>query len=551
MSTNIKRSIGVVITLGIGILLNFLFCPIWNLRNPALYGFLLTVLGIGTVIQLVIQYIVEGEGPYHWAIVGSIAFAVVLLALIIGGLSSSYMFNSSSYQSMLQMQEGDFEKDINPIHNVENISIVDMETAKRVGDRVVGSIDNSTWYEVNGEYNLIHYQGKQYRISPLEYGGFWKYQKAKHYGIPGYVLVDVTTQESQFVKLEDPIHYAPSAYWSFDLSRHLKKQYPGYMFANSGFFEIDEDGNPYYVTAVKTVTIGLFGGGKEESFIITNACTGESKEYKTNELPEWVDHAYDLSYLMRLAANNLSYVHGYWNACFGKTDVINTTYSYRGGEDNDGDGKNDSYFDGYNTTITSDGKIVFFTGLTPANKAETNCGFILANPKTGVITRYNSSGAEEKSAENSAESLVQDLKYVASFPAILNIDGEQTYFMLLKDKAGLVQRYALCNVKNYTKVVQAESLEMAVQLYKEKMGMVTVSEHTEALKKEGKIQNLYQAQLDGCTYYYFTMEDSTDLYMSSIKNSNRQVLLSEGMKVKIEYLKTVEEGVYEVKKIQF
>ncbi len=462
------------------------------------------------------------------------------------------MFNASKYQKMIEIEEGNFEKDINRIEDTNNISIVDMETAESVGDRTVGSIKNATWYEVDDEYNLIEYQGEQYRISTLNYGGYFKARKAKYEGIPGYVLVNTQTQEAKYIELEEGMKYSPSAYWSFDLKRHLRNQYSSYIFGTA-FFEIDENGMPYYITAVQKPTIGLFGGKKEESFIITNAINGESKEYSTDDLPEWVDHAYDLDYLMQVTKYNLKYVNGFWNSLFSQTDVLNTSYEYKAGKDTDGDGKKDIYYEGYNTTITSDGDIVFYAGLTPASNAESNVGFILANPKTGVIKRYECSGAEESSAVSSAESLVQDLKYLATFPTILNVNGNETYFMLLKDKAGLVQRYALCNVKNYTQVVQSETLDEALELYQEKLGLTTVTEteQTETLKKEGAIENLYQAQLDGCTFYYFTIEGSTDLYMSSIKNSNKQVLLITGMKVSIEYVNSSEEGVCIVQKIQF
>ena len=238
---------------------------------------------------------------------------------------------------------------------------------------------------------------------------------------------------------------------------------------------------------------------------------------------------------------------------FSQTGVLNTSYDYRSKRDTDGDGYKDTLFAGYNTTITSDGDIVFYAGLTPASNAESNVRFILANPRTGVIKRYTCSGAEESSAAASAESLVQDLKYVATFPTILNVDGNETFFMLLKDKAGLVQRYALCNVKNYTKVVQAPTLEEAVELYKQKLGITTEEpvNEIETFERKGTIQNLYQAQLDGSTYYYFTLDDETDLYMSSIKNSNKQVMLTVGTKVKIEYEETSEKGVYTVTLIQF
>ena len=547
MKSILRRVIGVVATILIGIGINYLALPAWNARSPGMWFFWLVIFFIGLIIQLIIDFI--NDKGYICSIVSVALCGAMLIVLGIGGLTSSHLFNATAYQNLITMEEGNFEKDINPIQNIKNISIVDMETATRVGDRTVGSIKNASWYEVDGEYNLIEYQGEQYRISPLNYGGYLKFTKAKYSGIPGYVLVNTSTQEAQFVELEQKIRYSPSAFWSFDLGRHLRGQYPSYIFGTP-FFEIDEEGNPYYITAVKSPTIGLFGGKKENSFIITNAATGESKEYLTEELPEWVDHAYDLEYLMQVAKYNLTYVHGFWNALFSKTDVLKTTYSYRSPRNTE---TGEPAFAGYNTVLTANGDIVFYTGLTPASNSESNVGFILANPKTGTITRYTCSGAEEKSAQDSAESLVQDLKYEATFPTVLNVDGKETYFMLLKDKAGLVQRYALCNVENYTKVVQADTIEEVLRLYRQKLGngSGTAVDDDNLQKAEGIIQNLYQAQLDGCTYYYFTIEGNTNLYMSSIKNSNKQVMLEKGTKVYIEYVKTAEEGVFEVYKIQF
>ena len=177
------------------------------------------------------------------------------------------------------------------------------------------------------------------------------------------------------------------------------------------------------------------------------------------------------------------------------------------------------------------------------------------NPRTGEVKKYDCAGAEESSAQASAESLVQDLRYTSTFPTVINVDGNETYLMFLKDKAGLVQRYALCNIKNYTKVVQAETLEEALKLYKEKLGVIPNTDKTEnteeTLEAEGKINNLYQVQVEGTTYYYFTIDDKSDLYMSSIKNSNKQVFLKEGTNVAIKYQKTSEEGVFIVKEIKF
>ena len=539
------RIIGLVITVLVGMGINYLALPAWNLRNPSLWSFLIVISIIGAIIECVIESSSKNSkkkvkhkyiGTQATLIVAGTLFVILLL----GFVTSWPMFSASKYQAMTDIKEGNFEQDINQVDNVSNISIVDMETAEHLGDRTIGSIKNSAWYEVDNEYNLIDYNGELYRISSLNYGGFFKYNKANKTGIPGYVLVNTSTQEAKFIELTTPIKYSPSAYWSYDLKRHLRNEYSSYIFGKS-FFEIDEEGTPYYITAVVNPTIGMFGGQKEESFIITNATSGECKEYTSDQLPEWVDHAYSLDYLMRITKNNLTYINGFWNSIFSQTNVLNTTYFYRNME---------TGFEGYNTAITSNGEIVFYTGLTPASNAESNVGFILANPKTGEVIRYNCSGAEESSAQASAESLVQDLRYVATFPTMLNVNGEETYFMLLKDKAGLVQRYALCNVKNYTKVVQAETLKDAVNLYLEKLG-VENNQNKEVQNISGKITELYNAEIEGNTYYYFKIENSDNLYMSSIQNSNKQVLLKIGTKIDIDYVTTSEIGVCLVQNIVF
>ena len=546
MAKWISRGIATVITIAIGVWINYLAMPAWNIRSVGLWGFFAVMIGIAAVIFAIAEKKTEDwrSDSYFKEFGAALSSAAVLVIILVGmlicGLTSSHMFNADAYHNIISIEEGDFNSDIPKVSEGMQLSIVDVATAEKVGDRTIGSIKNATWYEVDDEYNLIKYQGKYYRISELNYGDLFKYDKAKNDGIPGYVLVDATTQEARYIELENPIQYSPSGHFSHLLKRHLRKQYPSYMFDKS-FFEIDEDGKAYYITGVEKPTIGVYGGKVVESFIITNAHTGESKEYKTEDLPDWVDHAYSLDYLMRVTNKNQTYVNGFLNSCFSKTGINVTTYQYKNEE-----------FDGYNTAIDASGDIVFYTGVTPASGAESNLGFILANPRTGKITYYTCPGAEESSAQNAAQGLVQNLGYTATFPTILNVDGEETYFMLLKDKAGLVQRYALANIKDYTKVVQAESFEETLKLYKAKIGAVEDDNSTEEiLTKEGIVQEIYQAEIDGCTYYYFVIEGNADLYMSSIKNSNKQVTLKTGDKISIEYKPSSEEGVYLVTKINF
>ena len=347
--------------------------------------------------------------------ISGILCGVILLILMVGGLTSCKMFNAQNYHNIIEIESGNFAEDIPSVPEA-TIPIVDRGTAQKVGDRTVGGIKNASWYEVSDEYNLIKYKGEYYRISELQYGGLFKYNKAKHSGIPGYVLVNVETQEAKYVELDEPIKFSPTAHYGDKLKRHLRREYRGFMFGKS-FFEIDEEGNPYWITAVNKPTIGLFGGKKQESFVLTDAVTGDTKLYATEDLPDWVDHAYSVDYLMQVVKYHQSYINGYWNnsELFGsKTGVNRTTYDY-----------SMESFVGYNTAITKDGDIVFYTGVTPASGAESNLGFILASPRTGEVKYYDCIGAEESSAQLAAQGLVQNLGYTATFPTIINVDGEE------------------------------------------------------------------------------------------------------------------------------
>ena len=541
---SIPRFIALAVVIVAGLLINYLFLPAWSFNSGGLYAFVFVI----SCIALLCFIIAEDGDDLFFTIPIGIVVGIIIVAIIIGAVTSTQIFHAQQYRALIDIEDGTFNEEI-ANSNINNLAVVDVDTAERLGDRTLASLDNPSWYDVDNEYNLILYNDTQYRISPINYGGFFKYTKASSAGIPGYVLVNAVTQEAELVILENPIKYSPSAFFSYDLFRHLRNQYPSYVFGKS-FFEIDDNGNPYWITSVKTTNIGFWGGKTENSFIITDACTGESQEYTVSNLPNWVDHAFDLDYLMKMVYYNFEYVNGFIN--FSATGINRTSYYYR--DDEEG-------FTGYNTTLSSDG-IVFYTGVTPANAAESIVGFILANPRTGVVKFYSCTGAEESSAQAAAQGLVQNLGYVATFPTIVNIDGLPTYFMVLKDNAGLIQRYAFSNVQNYSHTVQARTVEEALALYRQEVGLSSDSVETEDVNTNGidtsQVQSttgaitfLVTAEIDGNTYFYFTLAEDSNLYMSSIKNSNRQVLLQVGTTVTIEFAPTAEENTQKVVKITF
>ena len=545
MKVDVKKIIWSILLVVLMAIVYYFTIPAVNLRNA---GFLAYVLFVFVVIALIVYIWVYENVPYGSKLkyVWAPALLVVLI-IIIGGISSWNLFHAKAAREVAQVTEVEtFEEGFSDLLGSEatlnNLPIVDYDTAKLLGDKKVAGIKNSTWYEVDKEYNLIKYQGKYYRLSVIDYGGVFKYAKAKKTGLPGYVLVDVVpkkgtvTEEAQIVLTEKPIKYSPGAFFSYDLKRHLRGQFPSAIFDKS-YLEIDEEGIPYWITGVRTPTRGLFGVQVVKSFVVTNAETGESYMCNIDEAPEWIDHIFSLSYLMNIAHNHYAYVNGYVNNIFSKTGVLRLSYDYRDRHGNDKESEAGKYanFYGYSSIIGPDGDVLFYTGLTAANNAESNLGWLTINARTGAVTQYSVVGAEESSAQSAVETLVQAQRWEATFPLPVNIAGQPSYLMALKGKSGLVQGYGLVNVENYSLAVCSETLEGTVNDYLEKSGNtseIIIDDERVTETKSGEITAIYTAELNGTTQFYYVIDG--ELYRCSITVNEKQVLFVVGDRVTFE-----------------
>ena len=531
MSKILRSVISIVIGALVGWGLKYFCMPAFTINSGGMWLFVICVFAVMAGVSWLLAGILE-DTPID-AIIFTTIPCIMLVVMLVGDIVSWPMFRASDYQQRITIEQGNFEEEIP--EDTQQIAVVDLETARVLGSRALGELKNSTWYEIDGEYNLITYQGRQYRISPLKYGGYSKSKKAG--SIPGYILVDAVNQKAKYVELDEnkSIIYSPSAYWSKDLQRHLRKEYPNSMFGNS-YFEVDDDGNPYWITAIRESTIGWFNGRVEKEFIITDAHTGECNVYTVEELPEWVDHAFSLSYLMSATSDSFEYVHGWKNSWWGKTNVkkLSRSYSSEG-------------YAGYTSTITKDG-IMFFTGVTPVNKTESNVGFVLMSTRTGTVKYYECPCAEESSAQEAAKSVVQQYGYEATYPSIINVSGVKTYIMTLKGNDGLNKMYALCQANEYSNVVVAETLADAIGKYRASLNGQYLDPDKIA-SKTGSIAEITEVLIEGYTYYYFKLDDGEEIYMSSIENSNKQAFMKKGDSVKVEYTGSTEADVYIVTKI--
>ncbi len=439
-------------------------------------------------------------------------------AYVIGSLLSSPIVNAKKYQKLLEVQDGEFTKDIEEL-SFDQIPLLDRDSAQILGNRKMGSmVDMVSQFEVDDLYSQINYQDRPVRVSPLRYASLIKWFTNLREGIPAYIKIDMATQNTELVKLGEGMKYTTSDHFNRNIYRHLRFRYPTYIF-NELSFEIDDDGVPYWICPVRKYNIGLFGGITVGRVVLCNAITGETQDFAIDEVPEWIDRAYSADLMVELYDYYGTLKHGYFNSVLGQKDCLITT-------------------NGYNY-LAIDDDVWVYTGVTSVSGDQSNVGFVLMNQRTMETKFYAIEGATETSAMSSAEGQVQNLKYQATFPLLLNISGEPTYFIALKDDAGLVKKYAMVNVQKYQIVAIGDTVSSCEASYTDLMyenGIKTVAEDTREIETvTANIRRIVQGVIDGNSHYFVMLEGSDDIFDISIAEYISIVGFDVGDRVTIEY----------------
>ncbi len=423
---------------------------------------------------------------------------------IIGAVMSLSIFpgNAAKYANVLQTEHANFAEDIQQVDYSE-IPIIDRSSASLLGNRAMGNIpEYVSQFEIADTYSQINYHGTPVRVSPLGYADLFKWLTNRTEGIPAYALVDMTTQDAQIVKLGDrAIFYSQSEPLARNIDRYVQLKYPFYMFDEKAF-EIDEDGQPWWICPVQTRTIGLFGGTTIDRVVMVNATTGECTDLAIDEVPEWVDRAYPAELLIEQYNWSGKYQDGWLNSWLGQKNVVQTTPGSDGNV-------------GYNY-IAKDDDVWVYTGVTSATADNSIVGFVLVNQRTAESHYYAVAGATEESAMQSAEGAVQNLRYEATFPILINVSEQPTYFMALKDNAGTVKKFAMVDIEHYQNVAVGDTVAETQKTYQAMLassGAISSSAQSSATQQaSGTIRSMAQAVIDSNSHFYVTLTDSKAIY---------------------------------------
>lgn len=518
--TRVLINLGV--TLAVALVYFYLELPAINLQSPDFYVFVLLLCAVYCGCAILTSGF-QGQGVKNYfkflkkqcAVPFFLALLLLVVALV-GTLVGSVVFRAGAYSELLPIETGDFVADVDEI-SYDQIPMLDRDSAERLGDRKLGELsDMVSQFEVVDDYTQINYKGRPVRIATLMYADLIKWLTNRSDGLPAYLIIDMVTQNVELVRLEEGVKYTTAEHLGRNLYRYLRFHYPTYMF-DQPVMEVDEEGTPYWICPRLVKTIGLFGGTDVHGAVLVNAITGES-EYM-EEVPAWVDNLYSASLIIQQYDYYGMYHNGFFNSLFGQRDVTVTT-------------------DGYNYIALGD-DVYVYTGVTSTGGDQSNIGFILTNQRTKETKFYSCAGATEYSAMDSAEGELQNLRYTATFPLLLNVGGQPTYFMAMKDAAQLVKKYAMVNVQQYQIVATGDTVAECEQNYLSMLAQngidVGDGELSGADVAEGTIADIRTAVLDGNSYYFIQLIGEDVYYSVSAVEQPLAVILSKGDQVSIAY----------------
>lgn len=485
-----------------GVVGYYVFHPVISYKTVTGFAYVIYVIVLVGIVSLFFQ---KSSISYGKSSFKMTALKIILGLSVIWVLGSivvcNPVFMASYFADRIQIENVDFDK----VKEVDftKTPIIDRDSTIVLGDRVMGEMPELvSQFEVSEEYTQISYKDSVYRVTPLEYAGFFKYLGNQEEGIPAYILVNSVTGEAELVKLEDlgldGMKYVPSGYFNHDLYRKLQMQYPTTIFGEPSF-EIDEEGHPWYICT--TYDYAAFETRKTVSGVVLfDPITGESTKYDdVLDAPTWVDRIYPESLVTEQVNQNGSLQDGFINSVIGQKNVTYTS-------------------EGYNY-LAQDGDIYIYSGITSANKDSSNLGFVLVNLRTHQAMKISSPGANETSAMASAEGEVKNYGYTSTFPLLVNVNGSPVYMMALKDDSGLIKMYAMVDASDYQKVATIASDEGFENLKKKFLAL----EGTQTIDKD----ELETKDITIESVQILAIEDTTKCFLTDTEHNRYKFTITD------------------------
>lgn len=544
----LKIVINLAVTAIIAAVTYYFYLPAFNIKAVEMYIYF----GIVLAAYCATAFVTSGAlispeyTPYarKRTVIPMIIGLVVAITAGIGFVASSVFFRAKDYHEIITPADIKFEEDIKEA-DFASVPLLDKDSAATLATKALSDLFDDqvvSQFTVNSCDTQINLKKMPVRIGTLKYDNIIKWFTNRKAGLPGYLVIDMTTQKVDYVKVDGGIIYSDADHFNRLLKRHLRFKYPTALLGES-VFEVDENDKAWWVCPIYDNTIGLFGGRDVKGVILVNPTTGECVDYgieeiRTNEALKWLDRVYDPDLLVEQYDYYGKYKNGFWNSVLGQKDVVVTT-------------------SGYNYIALND-DVYMYTGVTSITAGDNSItGFTLINQRTKEAKFYRVSGATENAAQEAAQGKVQQYGYAATFPLLLNIGKEPTYFMALKDNSNIVQQYAMVNVnqfttivatgtsissclKNYTDLLAEKGIKTDIDVDSIEDQQNTGAVSTDVKKATGAIADIRTAVINGDSCYYIKLDGTNVYYAVYASDFETVVIANKGSNVEITYKESSE-----------
>lgn len=463
----------------------------WNFEG------LWILVGLGLLIVAGLALLVNGPGNPKPAILAALAaFFVGTMFFTVSFFTTWSFFHDNAYQKLLgEVRHATFSTDATVLDQSQ-IRNVDFDVAHRRAEELLGS-DPGLGSKVKiGDMRKQIVRGEQVWVAPLEYKGFRQWWGNDF--TPGYVQVNANNFWDAKLVTEvggKPIRMriGEEGYLADNLHRHVYNS----GFAHEGLtdfsFEIDEDGNPFYVVTRYVRRVG-FSGADAIGVAVVDPQSGETKAYGIADAPPWIDRIQPMDFVTDQIDDWGELVHGWYNPA-GTDKVTSTT--------------------GSDIVYGKDGRAYIYTGVQSVGSQQGTTGFMLVDSRTKAATLYAQAGATEEQAVEAMLGRISNMRgWTTSWPLLYNIEGAATYVMTLKDASRNFKGIGMVLVANRAITAQGNDLRDALRQYANEVrsqGMVVgVGPLGQELILTGRVSRSGVEFIDGSTVYYFILDQHAD-----------------------------------------
>ncbi|XXM70648.1 hypothetical protein ACQ0QQ_13075 [Lysinibacillus sphaericus] len=454
--------------------------------------------------------------------------AIFLIGLGVGAyFLTAFVFNADEKYQSAKM---DVKTEIEAFDENETPASVPPKFARNKMKKAFGQVPNTSYYEL-GRLQIQKVNGEYVYIAPVEFSGFFKWIKGDE--TPGYFTLSATDSSANPKFMKEEMTYTPSSFFNKNIERHIRMQYPKYIFNGDPQLEIDDEGKPFYIRTYGEF-ISARNGFEAKGIVVVDPQNGETKSYKLSESPDFIDGAVSPETVSLQNSYFGNYVQGFWNSVFGKSDV--KLPSDEGTEAN------------VSPIFTENGAMYYFTDFTsPKEGVDSMLGYSLTNSRTGEATFYTGNLEESYMDSQGALQIIQkkfiEKKWDGEMPVLYNFFGEASWLTPVLDANGFLQNYFIVSAANPEVSAYADTPNQAIKKYKTALqkggGTVDGSSKAEEKQAAGTVVRVYKEQVGDYTAVSFLLDNGKN-YLVSSELSPLAIYLKENDKVSVTFMDTGE-----------